>query len=141
MRTPHNKNQLFLFALLLLTSFVVLTDITAQNDSVVLDQKELVIETNPSDSQGFISTFVRTPFALFCFAGVLSGVIFSAIIEFLCNLFTGFDYGYGNTSTLWNLGWKQLLVGWYWTPSVWWHVLISVVVWGPLLNRKKDSKS
>ncbi len=95
------------------------------------------VEESVKEGNGFFTTFVRTPFVLFVFVGTLTGVMFSAFFEFIYNIFGGFDNGYPNTSMIWNLGWNELLDTWYWKPGVWWHVLISVIVWSPLLKRRK----
>lgn len=98
------------------------------------------IVSNAEDKNGFFTTFVRTPFVLFCFVGTILGVIFAAFFEFIYNIFCGFDCGYPNTSIIWELGWKQIFHQWYWTPGVWWHVVISFIVWSPLLRKGKKSK-
>jgi hypothetical protein len=102
------------------------------------DASELISEEIVAEKNGFLATFVRTPFVLFCFLGTTTGAIFSALIEFIHNIFCGFDFGYPNTNVIWDLGWNQILTNWYWKPSVGWHVILSVIVWSPLLRRKKS---
>lgn len=102
------------------------------------EQTQIIIDNSEAKSIGFLATFVRTPFVLFCFMGTITGVVLSAIIEFIYNIFAGFDRGFPNLKLIWDLGWRQIIGQWYWQPSVWWHVLISVIVWSPLLKRKKS---
>lgn len=115
--------------------FFVFSAVIAQQNT---DSLELLKEDNLTEKNGFLATFVRTPFILFCFLGTITGVIFSAIIEFFINLLNGFECGYSNTIVIWDLGWNQLIDNWYWKPSVGWHVILSVIVWSPLLKRRKS---
>ena len=118
-------------AVLVLIFVLFISSLLAQEST------ELIAEESMSENNGFLATFVRTPFVLFCFVGTISGVVFSAMIEFFCNIFSGFDGGYPNTNIIWELGWNEIIDKWYWQPSVGWHVIISVIVWSPLLKRKK----
>ena len=129
----NNKKELG--SILLMMIFVLFfSSLLAQQN---VDTAELIKEENISDKNGFLATFVRTPFVLFCFVGTITGVIFSAIIEFVYNIFAGFDGGYPNANIIWELGWDKIIDNWYWKPSVGWHVVVSVIVWSPLLKRKK----
>ena len=130
MKTSKSALTFLFFVLMVVFLVPALGQETQANSTLpnaIMDQKEI----------GFLATFVRTPFILFCFVGTITGVIFSAIIEFLVNLFSGFGKGYPNTNLIWELGWNQLIRNWYWSPSVWWHALISIIIWSPLLKRKK----
>lgn len=84
---------------------------------------------------GFVSTFVRTPFVIFVFLGTFCGAFFSIVTEFLVNIFQGFDNGYPNTNLIWELGWDKIISSWWWQPSVWWHLAISIVFWLRVIKR------
>ena len=125
----------FSSAILVLIFVLFFSSLLAQQN---VDSTELLGEESITEKNGFLATFVRTPFVLFCFVGTISGVIFSAMIEFVVNLFSGFDAGYPNANIIWELGWEKIIDNWYWKPSVGWHVIISVIVWSPLLKSRKS---
>ena len=128
-----NKKELSSVVLILIL-VLFFYPLLAQQEAVAA---ELIGEESVGEKNGLFTTFVRTPFVLFCFVGTITGVIFSAMFEFVNNVFCGFDCGYPNTNIIWELGWNEILDKWYWEPSVGWHVILSVIVWSPLLKRKK----
>lgn len=87
---------------------------------------------------GFIATFARTPFVIFTIIGTLVGCIFSGITEFIGNIFQGFDYGYPNTNVIWELGWNKVVSSWWWKPSIWWHLAISIMFWLGVIGSRKN---
>ncbi|MDF1696708.1 MAG: hypothetical protein P1U56_12780 [Saprospiraceae bacterium] len=141
MTTKKYQNlTLYLFLTFLFVCFLQ-SGLIAQEYSNEFAQAGNELSQTEEARNGFLATFLRTPFALFCFAGVISGIVFSAIIEFFYNIFCGFNCGYTNTWIIWDLGWNTIVSDWYWKPSVWWHVVISVLFWGPILKRKKSKRT
>lgn len=131
-----NKNKLVVATMIVLF-LMMFTAVLAQQNTTT-QSVEVVDSIN--EESGFFTTFVKTPFVLFCLVGTITGVIFSALFEFAYNVFGGFDNGYPNTAEIWNIGWHQILKNWYWRPAVGWHVLIAVFIWSPLLKRKKSKE-
>jgi len=112
-----------------------------ESTSTVLAQEptETVEEETVQTTLGFFSTFIRTPFALLALGATITGAVTAAILEFLANIFTLFNYGFTNTTSIWEMGFGTIVRDWWWNQGVGWHLGLSILLW-IMSGFFKDSK-
>lgn len=85
----------------------------------------------------FLTTFVKTPFVILTLAGLLFCTVFAGLFEFFANIFTLFDYGFPALKSIWDMGWNNIIVNWWWKPGVGWHLAISILLILAIGNRSR----
>lgn len=128
-----DRKIFYLFSLLfLLNTQIAICQKTTDSSkiNITVQQKETPKDTKTSNEKsGFVATFVKTPFAFFSLIFTFIGLIISAMIEFVCNLFTLFNFGFQGTSQIWEMGWRNIIVEGWWNPAVGWHLAVSIIFW------------
>lgn len=106
----------------------------ASDTTISKSEPALVEQVAPSAEvevkANFMTTLVKTPFALIVLVGALSASVIAAIIEFVANLVTWFDYGYPGLKSIWQMGWHNIVINWWWKPAVGWHIIVAILIFG-----------
>lgn len=74
----------------------------------------------------------------------LSGCAIAGFFKAVCSVFTGFRYDFPITRAIWAVGWKYIIVAWWWQPATGWHTVLSFLFWASALGgssrrRKRSS--
>lgn len=77
----------------------------------------------------FFATFCRTPFAIVVGFLTLTFLIFTLVLEFGANIFTGFRYQYPVSNEIRGIGWDGVVSDWWWNPAPTAHLWIAIFLW------------
>ncbi|MFT3823520.1 MAG: hypothetical protein QM731_06345 [Chitinophagaceae bacterium] len=80
-------------------------------------------------SATFFITFIKTPVVFYALLLALLGCFFVGAYQLFQNLFTKFEHGFETTQNIWNWGWDNITIDWWWDNGVGWHLAISIAVW------------
>lgn len=89
----------------------------------------------------FLQTALRTPFAITVGFVTIGCIAFAGFVEFWIYAFGGFEYDFPITVEIIQIGWKYVVVDWWWKPGVTWHLVVCIILYLVLMGgRVKNSQ-
>ena len=88
---------------------------------------------NQNKKADFLTTFIKTPIVFYALLATLLGCLFVGLFQLFPNLFTKFEYGFDTTIHIWNWGWHDVTLTWYWNNGVSWHLALSITIWSVIV--------